>query len=160
MPPWWIKHDKIPPHCNWGRLWLRGRASILFSEGHWFHFPGLQVEVSLGKILNLKTAPDVLVGTLHGSHRHHCMTVWITVSHFGQRASAKCPKYKYITAFCVLVPFFIFIFHPSPSNTLSPPLVLRPRGTDHSHHHLKPYRFKSIQVWILHRNERALAGHL
>ena len=37
--------------------WLRGRASVLLSEGHWFDFPGLHVEVSLGKIMNPKLLP-------------------------------------------------------------------------------------------------------
>ena len=66
-----------------GRLWLGGRASVLLSEGHWFDSPGLHVEVSLGKILNHKTPPDVLVGALHGSHHHqvyecinHCKLFW------------------------------------------------------------------------------------
>ena len=31
-------------------------------SGGWFDSPGLHAEVSLGKILNPKTAPDVLVG--------------------------------------------------------------------------------------------------
>ena len=64
-----------------------GRAVV----GCWLDFPGLHVEVSLGKILNPKTAPDVLVGTLHGSHGHQCMnycqSLWT-------KASAKCPKCK------------------------------------------------------------------
>ena len=33
--------------------------------------------------LNPKTAPDVLVGTLHGTHCHQDMNVWITASCFG-----------------------------------------------------------------------------
>ena len=37
-------------------------------------------------------APDVLVGTLHDSHHHQCMNVWITVSRFGQKRLLKCPK--------------------------------------------------------------------
>ena len=49
--------------------WLRDRATVLLSEGRWFDSPGLQVGVSLGKILNLK-----LLG----------------------KARAKCPKCKYI----------------------------------------------------------------
>ena len=36
----------------------------------WFDFPRLHVEVSLGNMLNPKTAPDVLVGTLHCSHQY------------------------------------------------------------------------------------------
>ena len=35
-----------------------------------------------------QTAPDVLVGTLHGSHRHQCMN--------GTKASVKCPKCEYM----------------------------------------------------------------
>ena len=31
--------------------WLRGRASVLFSEGCWFTSPHLHIEVSSGKIL-------------------------------------------------------------------------------------------------------------
>lgn len=38
-----------------GRLWLRGRASALLSEGRWFDSPGLPVKVSLGK--ETQTAP-------------------------------------------------------------------------------------------------------
>ena len=49
------------------------RASVLLSEGRWFDSPGLHAEGSLDKILNPKTAPDVLVGTLHVNHRHQCM---------------------------------------------------------------------------------------
>ena len=49
-------------------LWLRGRDSVLLLDGRWLDSPGLHVEVSLGKILNLQTAPDVLVGTWHGSN--------------------------------------------------------------------------------------------
>ena len=73
-------HTHLIPMPNWGWLWLRGRASILLLEGRWFDSPGLHVKVSLGKILNpelllihFETAPGVLVGTLHGSHRHQCM---------------------------------------------------------------------------------------
>ena len=44
--------------CTWSKIrgWLRlrGRVSLLLSEGWWFDSPGLQVEVSLGKILNPK----------------------------------------------------------------------------------------------------------
>ena len=36
-------------------------------EGRWFDSLGLHV----------KATPDVLVGTLHGSHRHQCMNVYI-----------------------------------------------------------------------------------
>ena len=32
-----------------------------------------------------QTAPDVLVGFLHGSHHHQCINVSIAVSHFGQK---------------------------------------------------------------------------
>lgn len=40
-----------------GRLWLRGRASILFMKGRWFESLALHVELSLGKILN----PELLL---------------------------------------------------------------------------------------------------
>ena len=36
------------------RLWLSGRASNLLLEDHWFDFPVLHDNVSLGKILNPK----------------------------------------------------------------------------------------------------------
>ena len=58
-----------------GQLWFRGRASVLLLEALWFDYPGLSVKVSSVNILNLQTAPDVLVGTLHGSHCLQCMTV-------------------------------------------------------------------------------------
>lgn len=53
---YWL-HDSVQLHCKRcfiGWLWLRGRASILLSEGSWFYSPGLHVEVSLGKILRPK----------------------------------------------------------------------------------------------------------
>ena len=34
---------------SWLWLYLRGRASVLLSEGHWFDSPGLYIKVSLGK---------------------------------------------------------------------------------------------------------------
>lgn len=51
------------------------RTNILLSEGCWLDSPGLHVKVSLDKILNPKTATDVLVGTLHGIHHYHFMNV-------------------------------------------------------------------------------------
>ena len=63
-------------------------CSILLSESCWFDSPGLHAEVSLAKSLDEpQTAPDMLVSTFHGSHRHQCMNVWT-------KASAKCPKCK------------------------------------------------------------------
>ena len=76
------------------RLWLRGRASVLISEGCWFDSPGVHVEVSLGKILNSKlllmcwSAPCMTATTI---------SVWIAVSRFGQKRD-KCPimnKYNF-----------------------------------------------------------------
>ena len=89
-----------------GRLWLRGRVSILLSEGHWFDSPGLHVEVSLGEILNPSLQPDVLVSTWHCSHRHWCMFVWITVSLFGQKCllnvlEANIHLYRCALRFCI-----------------------------------------------------------
>ena len=57
------------------RWWLRGGASVLLSEGLQFDSHGLHVKVSKGQDTESRTAPDVLVGTLHGSHRHQCMNV-------------------------------------------------------------------------------------
>ena len=52
---------------------IRNTEHTCFMEGGWFSSPGLHVEVSLGKTVNPKTAPDVL--PLHGSHRHQCVNV-------------------------------------------------------------------------------------
>ena len=56
---------------GWEWLWLSGRAS----------YPKVNV---LGQNTEPQTAPDVLVGTLHGSHRHQCMnyynSLWRKVS--------------------------------------------------------------------------------
>ena len=79
-----------------GRLRLRGRASLLFLEGCWFDSPGLHVVVTLGKILNPTTAPDVLVGTLHDSQHHPSMNVFTNYcKSIWPKASAKCPKCKF-----------------------------------------------------------------
>ena len=45
-----------------------------------------QVCIDFGKDTDPWTAPDVLVGSLHGSLRHQCrMYAWITVNRFGQK---------------------------------------------------------------------------
>ena len=44
-----------------------------------FHFPWSACRGVLGQDTEPQTASDVLVGTLHGSHHHRCMNVWITV---------------------------------------------------------------------------------
>ena len=43
------------------------------------------VEVSLGKITEAQTAPDVQVGTLLGNHHHYCKSLWT-------KATDKCIK--------------------------------------------------------------------
>ena len=53
-----------------GPLWLRGKASVLLSEGRLFNPLVYMLDT---EDTEPQTAPDVLVGTLHGSHRHHCM---------------------------------------------------------------------------------------
>ena len=44
------------------------------------------------------TAPDVLVGTLHGSHHHQCMNICMNYNYnpFGQKRLLKRPKCKCI----------------------------------------------------------------
>ena len=56
-----------------GRLWFRGKASVLLSEGCWFDYPRCQSV--LGQDTEPQTALDVLVGILHGSQRHQCLYV-------------------------------------------------------------------------------------
>lgn len=72
-------------------VWLRGRAGVLLPEDRWFDSPGLHSEVSLGRITEPQTTPDVLVG-LYVSHRHQCMNV--SINHcepFCIKVSAKMP---------------------------------------------------------------------
>ena len=71
-------------------LWLTGRDGVLLLDGRWFDSLSLHIEVSSAKILNLRTAPDVLVGTLHGSHCHQCINVCMNQSLW---TKAKCLKY-------------------------------------------------------------------
>ena len=93
----WLSWGGLP---DWLWLWTRGNNAVaqgqsqhLLSEGRWFDSPVLHVSVSFSKKLNPKTAPDVQLGTLHGSYRHHfmnlcvnyCKTLWT-------KASDKCPK--------------------------------------------------------------------
>ena len=71
----WYEKFEINRRVGWrGQLWLRGRASIFLSESRWFRFPWSAYQSVLGQ----ETEPQnayVLVGTLHGSHRHQCMNV-------------------------------------------------------------------------------------
>ena len=67
---------------NCGQLWLRGRASILLLDNHWFDSPGVHVEVSLGKILNPKL---LLMCWLAPCMVATIITVCNTVSRFGQK---------------------------------------------------------------------------
>ena len=59
----------------------QGWSQHLLSEGHWFDSPLSVCWNVLGQDTEPRTAPDVLVGTLHGCHCHQ----WITVSRFGQK---------------------------------------------------------------------------
>ena len=79
-----------------GRLWLRGRASILLSEGCWCDSPGLHVQVSLGKILNPKTGTDVLDCTAATA-----IIVWMNEVTLA-KASAKCKcTYTDLSQICI-----------------------------------------------------------
>ena len=82
------------------RLWLRGRASVLLSEGCWFSSLGLLVQVSLYKIMNPKTAPNVLVV--------QCVNVWVTVSCFGQKCLLNVNDTTYHLFLAVVSNFFIW----------------------------------------------------
>ena len=95
-----LSFDNISFHTKmWGGF-ISGRASVLLSEGCWFNSPGLRVEVSLGKILNPKTAPDFA-----GQHlawqplpsvcecMNYCKSLWT-------KAPAKCCEWKCTAAFC------------------------------------------------------------
>ena len=73
-----------------------GRANVLSSEGLWFDFPGLHVEVSLGKLLNPKrlqmwwSAP-----CLAANPRHQCMNVSMDYRKLLlTKPSAKCKDEK------------------------------------------------------------------
>ena len=74
-----------------GRLWFRGKASVLLLEGRWLDSPVLHVELSLGKILNPKL---LLMCWLAATTICVWMYIWITVGHFGEKASAKIPAWK------------------------------------------------------------------
>ena len=80
-------------NCQSMRKRLKGKASILLSEGCWFDSPGLHVEVSLGKILNPQTASDALVGTSHGNHHCRCMKVCMNYRELlWTKTSTKCKR--------------------------------------------------------------------
>ena len=77
-----------------GQLCPRGRASVLLLDGCWFDSPGLHVKVSLFKILN----PKLLLMCwsalcMAATAISVCVYVWITVSGFALKVSAKL---KYI----------------------------------------------------------------
>ena len=72
---------------------LRGRASVLLSEGRWHNSPGPHGKVSLVKILNPKlllmywSAPCMAATTNQCMNvcMNYCKSLWTKVS-------AKCPK--------------------------------------------------------------------
>ena len=70
----------------------------MLSEGCLFDSRGLHVENALWQDIEPQIAPDVLVGTLHGSHSRQCMYVCM---HYCQwlwtEASDKCHKCKSIS---------------------------------------------------------------
>ena len=55
--------------------------------------PGLHDHGNLGKDTEPQAAPDVLVGTLNGSHRHQCMNY------------CKCPKMSNVNVIMLNGPF-------------------------------------------------------
>ena len=91
---WWLScsgfEGQVSPYYTIEKtekvlVWLRGRASIMLKEGHWFDSPVLHVKVSLGKILNPKL---LLMCWLAPCKAARAISVWkyhwITVSCFGQ----------------------------------------------------------------------------
>ena len=67
-----------------GQLWLRGRASVLLWEYHWFG--------NLGQDTEPQTAPDVLAGTLHGLQRMNaCMIPLVALD---KRVGLNAPNVK------------------------------------------------------------------
>ena len=78
------------------RLWFRIIASILLSEGRRFDSPGMHVEVSLGKMLNSKL---FLLCWLAPCMEATAISVWITVSHFGQKRLLNALKCKWTYTF-------------------------------------------------------------
>ena len=88
-----------------GWLWLRGTASVSLLEGRWFDYPGLHV---FGQDTEPQTAPDVLVDTLHSSHRLQCMYEY-TVSEVSEMYnccyySYGCCHYHYYYYYCLYSP--------------------------------------------------------
>ena len=119
-------------HCrnNWekcsGRLWLRGRASTLLLEGHWFDSPDLHVKVSLGKILN----PKLLLmcwsaACMAATAINVCMYLWIAVSRFGQKHLLNALKCK-CTYECFKAPDYriLALADPHGSSCSLPPLAI------------------------------------
>ena len=82
-PMWAIKKKTV---TAWTHIL---REHCIEKRVHWFDSPGWHVIVSLGSTdTETQTAPDVLVSTLRGSHRHQCvsaMYAWVTVSRFGKK---------------------------------------------------------------------------
>ena len=69
-----------------GRLWLKGGASVLLSEGRWLDSPWLHVKVSMSKILN----PKLLLMCWWAPHIHQCMNVYMNYCQsFWTKASCK-----------------------------------------------------------------------
>ena len=58
-------------------------------------FPWSTCQSVLGQETEPQSAPDVLVGTLHGRHRRQWTYVWITVSYFGRKRRLNALKCKY-----------------------------------------------------------------
>ena len=89
---YWVKERTVTEQLQFECLWLRDRASVLLTEGRWFDSPWSACLSVLGQETEPQTAPDVLVGTLHGSNPRQFKFVWITVCRLGQKVSAKRPK--------------------------------------------------------------------
>ena len=66
---WKFKAEFTREMENKSLLWFSG----MLWEGRWFDSPVSACWSVPGQDTELQTAPDVLVGTLHGSHRHQCM---------------------------------------------------------------------------------------
>ena len=93
--------DKLCLIESFNTIWLapvvQESSQHLVTRNSIVQFPWSVRQIVFGQDTEPQTAPEVLVGTLHGSHRQkymkacmkYCKLLWTTVS-------AKCPKCKWL----------------------------------------------------------------
>ena len=127
--PVWLTANNPPTTVMYqlfnGWLLLRWQNQCLVVRRSLVWFPWSACPSVLGQDTEPETAPDVLVGSSHGSHRHQCMNIWFTVVFIAQFTNVGGAYLLYWFLCKMYLIFFFFRWAAVISCTTSANLIIR-----------------------------------